>query len=41
MAITHLRASGTSLILDDRGNTLPRIVHWGADLGELTDADLV
>ena len=41
MAILYLRASGTSLILDGRGNTLPRIVHWGADLGELTDADLV
>lgn len=29
MAILYLRASGTSLILDGRGNTLPRIVHWG------------
>lgn len=32
----HLRAAGVSLILDARGPRLPRIVHWGADLGDLT-----
>ncbi|WP_326755209.1 alpha-galactosidase [Streptomyces hirsutus] len=36
----HLRASGTSLVLDCTGSRLPRIVHWGADLGELTQEQL-
>ena len=34
----HLRAAGVSLALDLSGGTLPRVLHWGADLGE--DADL-
>ena len=34
--VHHLRASGVSLVLDCRGPRLPRIVHWGADLGELS-----
>ncbi|MFD9738386.1 alpha-galactosidase [Umezawaea sp. NPDC059074] len=33
----HLRAAGVSLALDLSGDTLPRVLHWGADLGE--DAD--
>ncbi|MGW7465740.1 alpha-galactosidase [Streptomyces xantholiticus] len=33
----HLRAAGMSLVLDCTGDLLPRVVHWGADLGELTD----
>ncbi|MER6612137.1 alpha-galactosidase [Streptomyces xantholiticus] len=33
----HLRAAGMSLVLDCTGALLPRVVHWGADLGELTD----
>lgn len=36
--LIHLRAAGTSLVLDLSGATLPRVVHWGADLG--VDADL-
>jgi alpha-galactosidase len=36
----HLRAGGVSVVLDARGSTLPRIIHWGADLGELTDEQL-
>jgi alpha-galactosidase len=36
----HLRAAGTSLVLDCTGRRLPRVVHWGADLGDLSDADL-
>ena len=35
-AIHHLRAGGVSLVLDTRGPRLPRIVHWGSDLGELS-----
>ncbi|MGC0327974.1 alpha-galactosidase [Streptomyces sp. SAI-170] len=34
--LLHLRAAGTSLVLDCTGGLLPRIVHWGADLGPLT-----
>jgi alpha-galactosidase len=33
-----LRRSGVMLVLDVGGPQLPRIVHWGADLGELTPA---
>lgn len=29
----HLRAAGTSLVLDCTGHRLPRVVHWGDDLG--------
>jgi len=34
--LLHLRAAGVSLVLDLAG--LPRVLHWGADLGPL-DAD--
>ncbi|WP_225850539.1 alpha-galactosidase [Streptomyces sp. HPF1205] len=34
-----LRAAGTSLVVD-LGGPVPRILHWGADLGELTEAGL-
>ncbi|HWS32337.1 MAG TPA: alpha-galactosidase [Actinoplanes sp.] len=34
MTVFHLRAAGTSLVLDARG-VAPLILHWGADLGEL------
>lgn len=39
-AIHHLRAGGTSLVLDLSGGGLPRILHWGDALGEATIADL-
>jgi alpha-galactosidase len=35
----HLSAAGVSLVVD-RPRGLPRIVYWGAALGELTGADL-
>ena len=38
--ILNLRAAGTSLVLDCRGDRLPRVVHWGADLGDLTPEEL-
>ncbi|QFZ18858.1 alpha-galactosidase [Saccharothrix syringae] len=38
--VTHLRAAGVSLVLDLSGGTLPRVRHWGADLGELSPAEL-
>ncbi|MBC9004917.1 alpha-galactosidase [Micromonospora aurantiaca (nom. illeg.)] len=40
MTIVHLRRARTSLVLDARGPGLPRVVHWGADLGPLPDEDL-
>lgn len=33
----HLRAAGTSLVLDARGTVVPSVLHWGA---ELADPDL-
>jgi len=38
--IRHLRAAGTSLVLDTSGPGAPVIVHWGGDLGELDPTDL-
>ncbi|HEY8717788.1 alpha-galactosidase [Pengzhenrongella sp.] len=38
--VVHLRAGGASLVLDTAGVRLPRVLHWGADLGELSDAAL-
>ena len=38
--IRHLRASGVSIVLDETRPHLPAIVHWGADLGELTVDEL-
>ncbi|MFI6128446.1 alpha-galactosidase [Micromonospora sp. NPDC051141] len=40
MTIVHLRRAGTSLVLDARGPGLPRVVHWGADLGPLSAEEL-
>ncbi|MFF3444264.1 alpha-galactosidase [Streptosporangium sp. NPDC002721] len=31
----HLRAGGTSLVVAVDGGRLPRVLHWGADLGAL------
>ena len=39
-AIAHLRAGGTSLVVDARGIRLPRIAHWGPDLGAMTQESL-
>ncbi|WP_059006220.1 alpha-galactosidase [Streptomyces specialis] len=36
----HFRAAGTGLVLDCTGDGLPRVAHWGEDLGELSDAAL-
>lgn len=36
----HLRAGGTSVVLDLVSADQPIIVHWGPDLGELSAADL-
>ncbi|GAA3461511.1 alpha-galactosidase [Saccharothrix longispora] len=38
--VRHLRAAGVSLVLDFTGGTLPRIRHWGADLGALSESEL-
>lgn len=36
----HLRASGVSLVVAVGDRRLPRVVHWGADLGDLDAAAL-
>ncbi|MFE4951935.1 alpha-galactosidase [Leifsonia sp. NPDC056665] len=38
--LIHLRHAGVSLVLATGGGLLPRIVHWGADLGEVETAEL-
>ncbi|NNU28876.1 alpha-galactosidase [Isoptericola sediminis] len=38
--VHHLRAAGSSLVLDARGTRVPVVVHWGTDLGALDDAAL-
>jgi alpha-galactosidase len=38
--LLHLRSSGVSMVLDLRGDTLPRIAHWGRDLGDVDQASL-
>jgi len=38
--VTHLRQGGVSIIIDGRGDALPEIIHWGADVGDLTDSEL-
>ncbi len=37
--VVALRSGGVSLVLELRDGGLPTVVHWGADLGELTDAE--
>lgn len=36
----HLRAAGVSLLLDVEGDRLPRVLHWGADLGDVPGGEL-
>jgi alpha-galactosidase len=39
--VVHLRTPGLcSLLLDCSGPALPRVLHWGADLGDLPTAAL-
>lgn len=38
--IHHLRAAGVSVVVDSRGAKVPILVHWGADLGALTQNEL-
>ncbi|WP_410812289.1 alpha-galactosidase [Micromonospora sp. 067-2] len=40
MTILHLRRARTSLVLDARGPGLPRVVHWGGDVGHPDDDGL-
>lgn len=39
-ALVQLRAGGVAVVVDLRGDTLPRILHWGEDLGPLVIAEL-
>ena len=36
----HLRAGGVSVVLVTDGGRLPAVLHWGADLGDMSAADL-
>ncbi len=36
----HWRAGGVSLVLDCAGPLLLRVLHWGADLGDRSAAEL-
>lgn len=38
-ACVHLRAEGVSVLLDLTAGRLPAVVHWGADLGEVSLVD--
>ncbi|MCU1440503.1 MAG: alpha-galactosidase [Rhodoglobus sp.] len=38
--VVHLRAGGTSVVVVADAERLPRIIHWGADLGEVDAAAL-
>lgn len=38
--LIHLRTEGVSVIIDGSAGRLPGIAYWGADLGELTPADV-
>jgi alpha-galactosidase len=38
--IVHLRSGGVSLLLAFDEDRLPRIVHWGADLGDASEQEL-
>ena len=38
--LTHLRTAGVSLVLDLTGPALPRVLHWGADLGDTDQTTL-
>ncbi|WP_328590854.1 alpha-galactosidase [Glaciibacter flavus] len=38
--VLHLRNGGTSLVLDLSAAGMPAFVHWGADLGDLSDSEL-
>ena len=39
-SLTHLQAGGVSVVLDSRGGGLPAVLHWGRDLGELSESEL-
>jgi alpha-galactosidase len=36
--VIHLRGGGASVVIDATGDRLPRVLHWGADLGDGADA---
>jgi len=39
-ALVYWRTSGVCVLIDCHGHGLPRILYWGADLGDLADEDL-
>ncbi len=39
-SLVHLRRAGVSVLIDARGPGQPRLLHWGADLGPLSEPEL-
>ena len=39
-SVVCLRAAGSALVLDVTGPWLPRVLHWGRDVGPLGGSDL-
>lgn len=39
-SVEHLRRGGTSVVVQLDGGRLPRLLHWGTDLGELAEDTL-
>jgi alpha-galactosidase len=37
--VLHIRGGGVSVLLDATGDGLPRVVHWGAELGDAADLE--
>ncbi|MGF1646514.1 MAG: alpha-galactosidase [Kineosporiaceae bacterium] len=40
MTVHVLRGGGAALVVDVPDDRLPRVLHWGADVGDLAEADL-
>ncbi|MEJ5946676.1 alpha-galactosidase [Pseudokineococcus basanitobsidens] len=38
--LVHLRAGGVSVVLSTQDGRMPSVLHWGADLGDVTADDL-
>jgi len=38
--LLYAASAGTSILVDLRGSGLPKIIHWGADLGPVTHSSL-
>lgn len=39
-SVVHLRQAGCSLVIDCRAASMPAVVHWGADVGDVSTDEL-